>query len=52
MDILTMSDTGIFKMIELAITLALLLWLLGAKDVKTKIDILALFIMYIVGFYK
>ena len=52
MDILTMSNIGIFKMIEFVITLVLLLWLWGAKDVKTKIDILALFIMYIVGFYK
>ena len=52
MDILTISNSGLFKAIEFIISFGLLWWLFSAKDTNTKIDILALFILYIIGFYK
>lgn len=52
MDILTLANSGLLKIIEFIISFGLLLWLFSAKDTNTKIDILALFILYIIGFYR
>lgn len=52
MDILTISNSGLLKAIEFIISFSLLWWLFSVKDTNTKIDILSLFILYIIGFYR